>query len=93
MSVVLVTGGAGFIGSHIAERLLKLGHDVRILDNFSTGRRENLASFENDIELMEEDIRDIQSVQQEYYWRSYSPWGDCQCRPLSFPDTRYTTLL
>jgi UDP-glucose 4-epimerase len=61
---MLVTGGAGFIGSHISERLLELGHGVRILDNFSTGRRENLASFQNDIELMEADIRDPESVKR-----------------------------
>ena len=39
---VLVTGGGGFIGSHIVDRLLADGHDVRVLDNFATGRRENL---------------------------------------------------
>lgn len=43
----LVTGGAGFIGSHLSERLLNLGHDVTILDDLSTGRRENLATIEN----------------------------------------------
>ncbi|MFH1458694.1 MAG: NAD-dependent epimerase/dehydratase family protein, partial [Candidatus Omnitrophota bacterium] len=58
----LVTGGAGFIGSHIVERLLKDGHFVRVLDNFSTGKRENLSSTQYDIrntqyELTEGDIR------------------------------------
>jgi UDP-glucose 4-epimerase len=43
MAKYLVTGGAGFIGSHIAERLLKDGHFVRVLDNFSSGKHENLA--------------------------------------------------
>ena len=42
MSRYLVTGGAGFIGSHISERLLRDGHEVRVLDNLSTGRKANL---------------------------------------------------
>ena len=54
----LVTGGAGFIGSHIVEELLKRGHRVRVLDNFLTGKRENLALFAERIELVEGDIRD-----------------------------------
>ena len=47
MQRCLVTGGAGFIGSHLSERLLELGHEVTILDDLSTGRRENLAAIEN----------------------------------------------
>jgi len=52
----LVTGGAGFIGSHIVEKLLKDGHFVRVLDNFSSGKRENLPH--SGFELIEGDIRD-----------------------------------
>jgi UDP-glucose 4-epimerase len=58
MSTVLVTGGAGFIGSHLAERLFRLGHDVRVLDDLSTGRLENLAGFESGVELIVGDVRD-----------------------------------
>jgi UDP-glucose 4-epimerase len=58
----LVTGGAGFIGSHIVEELLKRGKSVRVLDNFATGRRENLREFANDIELVEGDIRSLSTV-------------------------------
>ena len=56
----LVTGGAGFIDSNIVEELLKRGESVRVLDNFSTGRRGNLHDFVNDIELIEGDIRSPQ---------------------------------
>lgn len=52
----LVTGGAGFIGSHLVENLLAGGARVRVLDDFSTGRRENLAPFMDRIELLEGDI-------------------------------------
>lgn len=59
MKRYLVTGGAGFIGSHIAEELVERGHKVRIVDNFLTGKRENIASFLDKIELIEGDIRDF----------------------------------
>jgi UDP-glucose 4-epimerase len=59
---VLVTGGAGFIGSHIVDRLLARGADVRVLDNFSTGRRENLAGLGADIDVVEGDIRSFERV-------------------------------
>ena len=58
---VLVTGGGGFIGSHIVERLLALGCEVRILDSFATGRRENLADLA-DAELVEGDVQSYERV-------------------------------
>ncbi len=58
----LVTGGAGFIGSNIVEELLKHGYSVRVIDNFATGKRENLKDFEKDIELIEGDIRSYHTV-------------------------------
>lgn len=60
----LVTGGAGFIGSNIVEELLHRGHSVRVLDNFATGKRNNLKKFYNDIELFEGDIRGYHIVRQ-----------------------------
>ncbi|MGH9754786.1 MAG: SDR family oxidoreductase [Blastocatellia bacterium] len=54
----LVTGGAGFIGSHIAEALVKRGDRVRVLDNLITGRRENLSRIADKIEFIEGDLRD-----------------------------------
>ena len=59
---VLVTGGAGFIGSHIVRALLDRGDHVRVLDNFSTGKRDNLAGL--DIEIVEADLRDTSRVTQ-----------------------------
>lgn len=58
MTKYLVTGIAGFIGSNIARKLLGLGHSVRGIDNLSTGRRENLADVERDIDLHIADLRD-----------------------------------
>jgi nucleoside-diphosphate-sugar epimerase len=54
----LVTGGAGFIGSHIVEEFVARGEKIRVLDNFLTGKRENIAPFLDRIELIEGDIRD-----------------------------------
>ncbi|HMO50933.1 MAG TPA: SDR family oxidoreductase [Kiritimatiellia bacterium] len=58
----LVTGGAGFIGSNMVHRLLAAGEKVRILDNFATGRRENLAGTEGRADVIEGDLRDRQAV-------------------------------
>lgn len=57
----LVTGAAGFIGSHIVETLIKQGHEVRGFDNFATGHRHNIAPFLNDFEFIEGDIRDAEA--------------------------------
>lgn len=61
MKTYLVTGGAGFIGSHIVEELVRRGERVRVLDNFLTGKRENLAPFEGRFELVEADVRDLEA--------------------------------
>jgi UDP-glucose 4-epimerase len=58
----LVTGGAGFIGSHLVTTLLQRGHEVRVLDNFSTGFREHLAAVDGEIEVLEGDLRSYERV-------------------------------
>ncbi|GAB4396283.1 MAG: SDR family oxidoreductase [Anaerolineales bacterium] len=58
MTNILITGGAGFIGSHLVRALLQRGDSVRVLDNFSTGRRENLAGLRGDLKIIEGDLRD-----------------------------------
>ena len=60
MSNYLVTGGAGFIGSHVTEELVRRGHAVRVVDNFSTGKKENIAPFIKKIDLIEGDIKDFE---------------------------------
>src|SRR5206468_12208834 len=54
----LVTGGAGFIGSHVVERLVALGHHVRVVDNLSTGDKANLAGLDGEIEFLRGDLCD-----------------------------------
>ena len=61
MTSVLVTGGAGFIGSHIADRLLAEGHEVGVLDNLSTGLRTNVAA---DVEFWDADVCDVPAVRR-----------------------------
>lgn len=58
---ILVTGGAGFIGANLVAELLRLGHTVKVLDNFSTGRRSNLPALD-DVELIEGDLRSYERV-------------------------------
>lgn len=77
----LVTGGAGFIGSNLCETLLKMGYSVGCLDNFSTGKRENIAAFmeNNQFELIEGDIRDFDTCMKACegidYVSHQAAWG------------------
>ncbi len=64
MANYLVTGGAGFIGSNLAAELLAGGHTVRVLDNFSTGKKENLRELDGNIELIEGDVSIPDDVQR-----------------------------
>jgi len=64
MSNCLVTGGAGFIGSHLVEALVRRGDRVRVFDNFSTGKHQNLKSVRNDVEVVEGDLCDAEAVSQ-----------------------------
>jgi len=63
-SFSLVTGGAGFIGSHLAQALVEAGNKVRILDNFSTGKEENISHLLDDIEVVRGDLRDLDTVRK-----------------------------
>ncbi len=86
----LVTGGAGFIGSHVVDRLVADGHTVRVIDDLSTGNINNLSSVRSQIDFLQADIRDrqavakacqgIEAVIHEAAWRSVpksmeDPWG------------------
>ncbi len=77
----LVTGGAGFIGSNISEALLNMGYFVRCLDNFSTGKRENIEGFLSNpnYELIEGDIRDLDTCMKACegidYVSNQAAWG------------------
>ena len=64
MATYLVTGGAGFIGSNIVDELRTRGEKVRILDDFSTGREENIRHFADDVQVIRGDIRDVDAVHE-----------------------------
>ncbi len=70
---VLVTGGCGFIGSHLVDRLLAEGHEVIVLDNFSNGRKENLSKHigNNDLQIKNADVSDYKQIEKYFknvYW-------------------------
>jgi UDP-glucose 4-epimerase len=61
---VFITGGAGFIGSHLADHYVKAGHQVTLLDNFSTGSHQNIAHLENKVTTVNGDIRNVDLIDQ-----------------------------
>ena len=61
---VLVTGGAGFIGSHIVEYLVQRGDDVTVLDNLNNGKMQNLSKVNNDINFVNGDVRDYKLIER-----------------------------
>jgi len=73
MSKVLITGGAGFIGSNLTEALLQRGHSVRVLDDFSTGKRENLMfdQAHPSLQIIEGDLRDLSTCQKAVQGMEY----------------------
>jgi UDP-N-acetylglucosamine 4-epimerase len=92
-SSFLVTGGAGFIGSNLVEKILGLGYKVRVLDNFSTGKKRNIEEFldNSNFELMEGDIRDFVTCQQACDGIDYILHQAALCSvPRSINDPRTT---
>ncbi len=67
----VITGGAGFIGSHIADHLLRQGHRVRIVDNFATGKRANIAELSGDLEVFEVNITDKAALDTAFAGADY----------------------
>lgn len=91
---ILITGGAGFIGSHLAEAGVKRGNKVLIFDDLSSGKLENLGPIKNEIEFIEGDIRDLDSLNKvlrgvEVVFHEAA----VASMPLSIKDPVYTTAV
>jgi len=100
MGTCLVTGGAGFIGSNLVRALLRRGCSVRILDNFSTGRRSNIADIEKDIQVVEGSIEDhstlhksLNGVETCFHFAAIPSVEKSVREPLSSNDANITGTL
>jgi UDP-N-acetylglucosamine/UDP-N-acetyl-alpha-D-glucosaminouronate 4-epimerase len=71
MALYLVTGGSGFIGSHIVDELLARGDQVRVIDNLETGREENLAHVRDKIAWFKDDVRDLEKIRPHFQGVDY----------------------
>lgn len=89
-----VTGGAGYIGSHVVADLIEAGHSVIIYDNFSTGRRENVLTTEKNVTLLEGDVRDPSGLEKLFalrpevifHFAAFKAAGDSMIRPTRYSD-------
>jgi UDP-glucose 4-epimerase len=79
----VVTGGASFIGSHLVEKLVELGGRVTVADDFSSGRRENLRSCKDRIEIHEVNLREYSEARSVIREPSYSTWPPSMVDALS----------
>ena len=78
MKRAIVTGGCGFIGSHLAEKLINLGYKVIIIDNLSTGRIENISKFKNRLKFFKLDIKNKDKIESLLKnWYCFSLCGSC----------------
>ena len=85
--VVAITGGAGFIGSHLAEGFVRNGYSVRIIDNLTSGSMSNLASIKSQIDYRKVDLRDLNSLAEAFQGVSIVlHHGGIASVPLSFED-------
>jgi UDP-glucose 4-epimerase len=100
MAKVLVTGGAGFIGSHLCDRLVERGDEVIVLDNFSYGKRKNLAAIEDRIHIIEDSVQNIgkhaaalAGVERVYHLAALISGYDSLKEPELYFDANITGLL
>ena len=88
----LVTGGAGFIGSHLVERLISMGHKVVVLDNLSTGKRKNLFNVKKNIFFKKVDLSKKNNIEKYFKnvdWVFHLAGSSSIAQSLKFPMKYY----